>query len=128
MARETEEPNANSRTNRLSMNPGEPSSAPELVAFINCTTLEDIQEKTPEQLLVAAQQGNATLADWEVTIVTHLQRIQDLEDELTAKQSVIHYFESRTERRTASPSPTPSHMHKSTKLPDLEVFTGNGEP
>jgi hypothetical protein len=52
MTREAEREFA-ARAIRKSMNPGEPDSAPKLISFINCKTLEKMQEKTPEKLFEA---------------------------------------------------------------------------
>jgi hypothetical protein len=62
MARKTErEPAA--RTIRKSINPGEPDSAPELISFINCKTLEKMQKKPPEKIFEIALQKFTTIAE-----------------------------------------------------------------
>jgi hypothetical protein len=80
---------------RVSYAIGEPDSAPELIQFINCETIEEIQAMSPNDLREAATQGQATIAEWESTIYNHLQTIENLQAKLQAQKIVIEYLEQR---------------------------------
>jgi hypothetical protein len=85
---------------RVSYAIGEPDSAPELIQFINCETIEQIQAIDPQELRKAAAQGQATIAEWESTIYDHLQTIEGLKAELQAQKSVVKYLEQREAPQT----------------------------
>ena len=63
---------------RVSYAAGDPGSAPELVRFMNCQNGQDLDALDQATLLRAALQGKNTIADWEVAIVSHLDRIDEL--------------------------------------------------
>jgi hypothetical protein len=106
---------------RTSYAVGEPDSAPELIKFITCNTVEELGDLTPEELLLAAQQGQETITHWEATIIGHLQRIKDLEDEVKEQRSVVAYLEQRSTQEPARPS-------KSMKIPDPEPLSDGMTP
>lgn len=81
---------------RVSYQAGDPDSAPELIHFINCNSVQEIQEIDPQNLLEAARQGQATLAEWEFEIIDLHQEIQQLKDQLKIKDNIITYLETRT--------------------------------
>jgi hypothetical protein len=80
---------------RRSYTTGEPDSAPELVRFITCRTVDELKSIDIKDLFTAAAQGQNTIAEWEATIVGHLQRIEDLEAEVRTKTGIISYLETR---------------------------------
>ena len=105
---------------------GNPDSAPELVKFIKCGSARDIKKLSTAKLLAAAQQGHATIAQWEAEIVDYIRQIDDLEKEVENQKTIIRYIEERRTPSTSTPSPAPQAA-KSTKLPDPPVFDGKPE-
>jgi Zinc knuckle len=110
---------------------GEPDSAPELVRFMGCKTMTDIDNLEPEDLLTAATQASQTIAGWEVTIVSQDEQIlvqqaqiEVLQAQLQEKQNIIGYLE-RNRTVQASPAPTSS---KSSKIPDPEPLSDGKDP
>jgi Zinc knuckle. len=104
---------------------GEPDSAPELVRFMGCKTIADIDNLEPEDLLAAATQASQTVSGWEMTIMALNERIDALEKQNETQQKIIEYLEQRRGTSTPSPAPTSS---KSTKIPDPDQFSDGKSP
>jgi hypothetical protein len=131
---EQEPPRQGQNNRRESYAVGEPDSAPELVRLMNCQTEQDLEAMTLPTLFRAAQQGKNTIADWEAAIISHLERIEDLErqteelrKETETQQSIINYLERRSTPQ-ATPQPAPTAVTKSTKIPDPEPLSNGQNP
>jgi uncharacterized coiled-coil protein SlyX len=115
----SKEATSRQNTRRESYIAGEPESAPELVQFMKCTNVSDIEQIKQEDLLTAAKQACTTVAIWEADIIAQNELIADLQTQLTEKQAVIDHLE-RNRSTSATPAPTSS---KSTKIPDPEPLS-----
>jgi hypothetical protein len=108
-------------TRRQSYIVGDPSTARELIKFLNCKTIDELKKLTVVELLAACGQGSATISTWESEIVGLQEQVASLEEQLVAKNTIIGYLQDRGINPAVAPA-------KSTKLPDPEVFEGNKGP
>ena len=103
---------------RTSYAVGEPDSAPELIRFVTCDSIEEVQAIDPQDLYEAARQGQATLEEWEADIVDYVRTIKELEAKIRTKEGIISYLE----QREASPAP---HTLKEIDIPVPELSDGD---
>jgi hypothetical protein len=116
------EPEPTPSNRRVSYMPGQPDTAPELISFIKCTTALDLKNLNTQTLLTAAAQGYATISEWEVDLAAALQQVDELKEELRAKQAILDYLGSR--------APTEPHTtaKMSKSLPDPDKLSDGKNP
>ena len=110
---------------------GEPDSAPELVRFMESKTEADIAAIPTNDLAIAATQAKQTISEWEVTIISYQEQLDDLSTQIeqlrtqnSEQQIVIRYLE---QNRTVQMTPAPSSV-KTTKIPDPDPLSDGKDP